>query len=733
MSSFFITCAQGLAPYVIDELAALGIESTSDATGVRFEGGLKEAYQALLWTRCGSRVLLQLKTGSMKDLDDLHLQLSGFPWSTHMSDNHTFVIQVTTKRAQHIHTQYAAQRVKDAIVDYFDMTTGGRPSVDKDDPNLRFYVHIQDTSYTLYLDLSGEPLHKRGFRTEQGAAPIKENLAAALLYRSKWPEKAKEHQDFIDPLCGAGTILIEAALMARDIAPGLYRPTFGFENWLLHDAHLWSECVKFAKHRAEVGKDQYQGRLYGVERNARMIGITKANADRAGVLKNMSFSHQMFQHFKKPENLGEKGLIVTNPPYGERLGEKEELKPTYMELGDWLRPYVGFEAGIITSEVELGKQMGLRARKVNKFYNGALECVYLQFAIEEQYFVDRKAADSRQEKRNLEELMSEGGQDFFNRLTKNKKKWEKWAKQNHIMCYRTYDSDLPEFNVAIDRYDQSLVIYEFKAPKSIDAEKAAKRLEKIQAIVPLVFSEIDAKNIHFKLRERQKGTNQYEKEEERGEFFPVEETGAKLWVNLVNYLDTGLFLDHRNVRKMIKEKARGTNFLNLFAYTGSASVLAAIGGAKTVTTVDMSKTYLKWAENNFALNDLSGKQYEFIQKDVLEWLKTMALHVSELPLMQKRDARYDLIFMDPPSFSNSKRMADVLDIQRDHVRLIEDAMEILAKDGLLIFSTNLRNFKMDSLITENFDVKDVSRETLPMDFARDPKIRQCFMIKHSKI
>lgn len=730
MSSFFITCAQGLAPYVIDELAALGIESTSDATGVRFEGGLKEAYQALLWTRCGSRVLLQLKEGNMKDLDDLHLQLSGFPWSTHMSDNHTFVIQVTTKRAQHIHTQYAAQRVKDAIVDYFDMTTGGRPSVDKDDPNLRFYVHIQDTSYTLYLDLSGEPLHKRGFRTEQGAAPIKENLAAALLYRSKWPEKAKEHQDFIDPLCGAGTILIEAALMARDIAPGLYRPMFGFENWRLHDAHLWSECIKFAKHRAEIGKDQYQGKLYGVERNARMIGITKANADRAGVLKNMSFSHQMFQHFKKPENLGEKGLIVTNPPYGERLGEKEELKPTYMELGDWLRPYIGFEAGIITSEVELGKQMGLRARKVNKFYNGALECVYLQFAIEEQYFVDRKAADNRQEKRNFEELMSEGGEDFFNRLTKNKKKWEKWAKQNDVMCYRTYDSDLPEFNVAIDRYDQSLVIYEFKAPKSIDADKAAKRLEKIQAIVPLVFSEIDAKNIHFKLRERQKGTNQYEKEEERGEFFPVEETGAKLWVNLVNYLDTGLFLDHRNVRKMIKEKARGTNFLNLFAYTGSASVLAAIGGAKAVTTVDMSKTYLKWAENNFALNGLSGKQYEFIQKDVLEWLKTMALHVSELPLMQKRDARYDLIFMDPPSFSNSKRMADVLDIQRDHVRLIEDAMEILAKDGLLIFSTNLRNFKMDPLITENFDVKDVSRETLPLDFARDPKIRQCFMIKH---
>lgn len=733
MSSFFITCAQGLAPYVIDELTALGIESSSDATGVRFEGGLKEAYQALLWTRCGSRVLLQLKDGQMKDLDDLHRQLSGFPWSTHMRDDQTFVIQVTTKRAQHIHTQYAAQKVKDSIVDYFDMTTGGRPSVDKEDPDFRFYVHIQDNNFTLYLDLSGEPLHKRGFRTEQGVAPIKENLAAALLYRSKWPEKAKAHQDFIDPLCGAGTILIEAALMARDIAPGLFRSTFGFENWRLHDAHLWSECVRLANLRAEEGKDFYQGKLYGVERNARMIGITKSNADRAGVLKNMSFSHQMFQHFKKPENLSDNGLIVTNPPYGERLGEKEELKPTYMELGDWLRTYTGFDAGIITSEIELGKQMGIRARKVNKFYNGPLECIYLQFSIDPQFFVDRKAADNRKEQRNLNELMADGGIDFLNRLTKNKKKWEKWAKQSDVMCYRLYDADLPEFNVAIDRYDESLIIYEFKAPKSIDATKAAMRLEKIQEIVPIVFSEIPAKNIHFKLRERQKGTNQYEKEEDNGEFFPIEENKAKLWVNLVNYLDTGLFLDHRNVRKMIAEKSRGKNFLNLFAYTGSASVLAAIGGAKSITTIDMSKTYLKWAENNFSLNGLSGKQYEFVQKDVLEWLKNMAAHINDLPLMQKREARYDLIFMDPPSFSNSKRMADVLDIQRDHVRLIEDAMELLAKDGLLIFSTNLRNFKMDPLVLGNFDIKDVSRETLPLDFSRDPKIRQCFLIKHKEI
>ncbi|MBS7837053.1 bifunctional 23S rRNA (guanine(2069)-N(7))-methyltransferase RlmK/23S rRNA (guanine(2445)-N(2))-methyltransferase RlmL [Wohlfahrtiimonas chitiniclastica] len=733
MSSFFITCAQGLAPYVIDELAALGIESTSDATGVRFEGGLKEAYQALLWTRCGSRVLLQLKAGSMKDLDDLHRQLSGFPWSTHMSDQSTFVIQVTTKRAQHIHTQYAAQRVKDAIVDYFDMTTGGRPSVEKTDPDLRFYVHIQDTAYTLYLDLSGEPLHKRGFRTEQGVAPIKENLAAALLYRSKWPEKAKEHQDFIDPLCGAGTILIEAALMARDIAPGLFRRGFGFENWRGHNEHTWGECVKIAKHRAEVGANTYQGKLYGVERNARMIGITKANADRAGILKNMSFAHQMFEHFKKPADMSEKGLIVTNPPYGERLGEKEELKPTYIALGDWLRAYEGYEAGIITSDVELGKQMGLRARKVNKFYNGALECVYLQFAIEPQYFVDRKAAEERQEKRDHDEIMSEGGIDFFNRLTKNRKKWEKWAKQNHVMCYRTYDSDLPEFNVAIDRYDQSLVIYEYKAPKSIDPEKAAKRLEKIKAIVPIVFSDLKPENIHFKLRERKKGTEQYEKENAQGDFFAVEENGSKFWVNLVNYLDTGLFLDHRNVRKMIQEKAKNTNFLNLFAYTGSASIFAAAGGAKAVTTVDMSKTYLKWAENNFALNGFNGKAYQFIQKDVLEWLTQTAAHIEALPLMKKRDARYDLIFMDPPSFSNSKRMSDVLDIQRDHIRLINDAMTLLTKEGLLIFSTNLRNFKMEPELFEEYDIQDVSRETLPMDFARDPKIRQCYLIHHKNV
>ncbi len=730
MSTFFITCAQGLAPYVVEELSALSIQSEIDATGVRFEGGLKEAYQALLWTRCGSRVLMQLKTGKMKDLDDLYHQLSGFPWSTHMSDQQTFVIHVTTKRAQHIHTQYASQRVKDAIVDYFDMTTGGRPSVDKEMPNFRFYVHILGNDYTLYIDLSGEPLHKRGFRTEQGVAPIKENLAAALLYRSKWPEKAKAQQDFIDPLCGAGTILIEAALMARDIAPGLFRRSFGFEKWRLHDAHLWSECVKIAKFRADQGENRYQGKLYGIERNARMIGITKANADRAGVLKNMQFSHQLFQNFKKPEGLSKEGLIVTNPPYGERLGEKEELVSTYVELGDWLRNYEGFDAGIITSEISLGKQMGIRAKKVNKFYNGPLECVYLQFVISSEFFVDRKAAEERKEKKDYTELMAEGGEDFLNRLTKNRKKWEKWAKQNNIMCYRLYDADLPEFNVAIDRYGDSLVIYEYKAPKTIDPEKAAARLNKVKQIVPIVFNELKKNEIHLKVRERQKGQNQYEKENDARDLFTVSENGAKFYVNLVDYLDTGLFLDHRNVRKLIFEEAKQKRFLNLFAYTGTASVFAALGGAKEVATVDMSKTYLRWAERNFELNGLASKSYEFIQKDVLEWLKNQANYVATLPLMKKREVRYDLIFMDPPSFSNSKRMEDVLDIQRDHARLIEDAMMLLTKEGSLIFSTNLRSFKLDESLLEQYAIKDISKQTLPEDFLRDPKIRQCFIIKN---
>lgn len=729
MSKFYVTCAQGLAPYVKEELLALGVDASEVGTGVTFTGELKDAYNACLWVRCGSRVLLELKEGKFTSLDQLHNELSLFSWSTHMTENSTFSTKVTVRRAGNIHTHFAALRVKDAIVDYFSDLMGTRPNVDVEDPDVRFYVHIFEDRYTLYLDLSGEPLHKRGFRTEQGAAPIKENLAAALLYRSKWPEKAANDESFLDPLCGAGTILIEAALMARDIAPGLYRNDFGFMRWRLFKQVEWDECYQAAKKRAQEGEARYQGTLVGIERSSMMIGLTKANADRANVLKNMVFKHMNFQEYTRDAAMT-KGLIVTNPPYGERLGDKSQLVSTYMELGDFLRDYEGFDAGVITSDSELGRVMGLKAKKVNKFWNGALDCVYLQFEIKEEYFVNREKANHNEKRIVLDELLADGGEAFMNRLTKNYKHLVRWAEREQIEAYRIYDADLPEFNVAIDLYKDQVVIYEYEAPSTIKRDVAEMRFQKVVQIVPHVLDHISTGNIHVKQRSRQRGKAQYERySDQEGNLFEIQEGTAKLLVNLTDYLDTGLFLDHRDVRLKIGKEARRKRFLNLFCYTASATVHAANGGASETLSVDLSRTYLSWADKNLALNGhFAG--HDLVQADVLEWLRERVELMRTKPLLARNEDKFDLIFMDPPTFSNSKRMEGVLEIQRDHIQLITDAMRLLMSGGELIFSTNLRGFKMDPELEELFEIKNISSATLPLDFKRNPKIRQCFIIKH---
>lgn len=729
MSKFYVTCAQGLAPYVKNELNAIGIDAKESGTGVTFSGEFKDAYNACLWIRCGSRVLLELKEGKYTSLDQLYNELSLFSWSAHLRETDTFSTKVTARRAGNIHTHFAALRVKDAIVDYFNELMGTRPNVDVDDPDVRFYVHIFEDRYTLYLDMSGEPLHKRGFRSEQGAAPIKENLAAALLYRSNWPEKAANHEHFIDPLCGAGTILIEAALMARDIAPGLYRNDFGFMRWRLFKKAEWDECYLEAKRRAAEGEARYQGQLVGIERSSMMIGITKSNADRARVLKNMVFKHMSFQDYVRDESM-ERGLIVTNPPYGERLGEKSQLMNTYMDLGDFLRNYEGFEAGVITSDTDLGRVMGIRARKINKFWNGALDCIYLQFQIEATFFVDREKANENDQRMALEELVADGGDAFMNRLAKNYKHLSRWASRQNIEAYRVYDADIPEFNVAIDLYKDKIVIYEYEAPSSVSRELAEKRFNKITQIVPHVFDDISVADIHIKQRARQRGRAQYERHsEEDGALFEVQEGNAKLLVNLTDYLDTGLFLDHREVRFRIGRDAKRKRFLNLFCYTGSASVHAANGGASETLSVDLSRTYLSWADKNLALNG-HFDNHELVQADVLEWLKGRVEKMRNKPLLTRDEDKFELIFMDPPTFSNSKKMEGILDIQRDHSQLITDAMRLLMRDGELLFSTNLRGFKIEQELLDLFDIKDISRVTLPEDFKRNPKIRQCFSIKH---
>lgn len=307
---------------------------------------------------------------------------------------------------------------------------------------------------------------------------------------------------------------------------------------------------------------------------------------------------------------------------------------------------------------------------------------------------------------------------FANRLGKNFKHYGKWARRQGIDAWRVYDRDVPQFPLALDIYGTHCHLQEYDTGWEIGDDEHEAWLNGIKQTISEVTG-IDPAAIGIKTRRRQKGTSQYQKTGSRGEDFVIEEYGLKFWVNMDAYLDTGLFLDHRNTRRQVRDEAAGKRFLNLFSYTGSFSVYAAAGGAVESETVDLSNTYLDWAGRNFALNDLDRARHQLVRADVFQYLTRS--------IAERKT--FDLIVMDPPSFSNSKKMNDVLDVQRDHAWLIEQAMHLLTPSGTLYFSNNLRSFELEPRLPVLFRVDDISRQSVPEDF-RNKKIHQCFRIGH---
>ncbi|NOR81245.1 MAG: bifunctional 23S rRNA (guanine(2069)-N(7))-methyltransferase RlmK/23S rRNA (guanine(2445)-N(2))-methyltransferase RlmL, partial [Methyloprofundus sp.] len=425
------------------------------------------------------------------------------------------------------------------------------------------------------------------------------------------------------------------------------------------------------------------------------------------------------------------GIVVCNPPYGERLGNTEETAQLYREFGQVLKEqFKHWQAAMIISDPELGFRLGIRSQKPITLFNGALECKLLRFTIEEKSFFIPKAK-SQQERieqviaptDNTESPDNLSAEMFANRLQKNIKKLSKWLKRQDIHCYRIYDADLPEYAIAVDVYQGEKTwvnVQEYQAPKTVSQEKANSRLSAALIEIAKRFN-IPREQVFLKIRSKKRGIDQYEKQANQGKFEIIEEHGARFYVNFSDYLDTGLFLDHRPIRIKIQQQAQHKHFLNLFAYTGAASVHAALGGASSTTTVDMSKTYLEWAQRNMDLNTSQSDNY-FIRADCMEWLEAEA----NKPDIEKF---YDLIFLDPPTFSNSKRMENNLSIQEDHIALITNAAKLLTAEGILYFSTNFRRFKLDSPALAHLNIKDISKQSIPEDFSRTPKIHYCWEIK----
>ena len=713
---FFATAPMGVEPLLAAELAELGAAAVQTVRGgITFQGPLELAYRACLWSRTASRVLLPLAEFPAADAETLYAGIHDLPWEDHLAPDGTLSIEFSGSGPGIDHSHYGAQRVKDAIVDRFRARCGQRPGVDPRQPDVRIHARWRNGQATISLDLSGDSLHRRGYREATVTAPLKETLAAALLLKAGWPTIAAAGGPLIDPLCGSGTLVIEAAWMAGDHAPGLLRSHWGFSGWLGHIPALWNRLLTEADERCAVGQTRIP-LLLASDHDPKAVRATLINAGRAGVADRVRVERREWAAVKPP--LGSPGLVIANPPYGERLGDADDLSALYVQLGDRLKSHFGgWRAALFTGAPELGKRMGLRAHKTNVFYNGPLECRLLQFQVEPQFFVDRNAADRFTRATALEQAVAAGAEGFVNRLRKNLRHLGRWAEREGVSCYRLYDADLPEYAVAIDRYEQWLHVQEYAPPASVDSARAHERLEQVMAVLPAVL-EVPPDQVFLKIRQRQKGASQYQKQADQGRFHEVHEGPARLWVNFTDYLDTGLFLDHRPTRQLLREQASGRRFLNLFGYTGAATVHAALGGAISTTTVDLSATYLDWAQRNLELNQIHGSRHQLIRADCRQWLTRTLDH-------------YDLIFLDPPTFSNSRQLTESFEIQRDHVELLRQTLRLLAPGGVLIFSTNHRKFRLEAEALADFHLEDWSRRTLPPDFARDPKIHRCWRITQS--
>ena len=705
MQIFFATAPKGIEDLLALELTALGATNCrAGRGGVTATGTLATIYGACLWSRLANRILLPIHQAPAPTPEALYEGVRQIHWQDHLGVSDTLAVDFASVGSAISHTQYGALKVKDAVVDYFRDIAGTRPSIDTETPSVRINVYVENNEATVNLDLSGSSLHRRGYRWPGSAAPLKENLASAMLLRLGWPALASQGAPFVDPMCGSGTLVIEAALMAGDVAPGLLRRYFGFLGWRGHAADTWQALVSEARERQQAGA-QFASPLHAADIDPAMVRLCQANAARAGMANKIIVREQDVNALTstaqgpKPVIPPGPGLVAMNPPYGERMGHAPDLFGLYARLGQTLKDaFAGYRAGILTYDVELGKNTGLKASKVYTLYNGALRCSLLSIDI----YATRPDATPG------------GATDFINRLRKNYRKLQPWAAQRNVDCYRVYDADLPEYAIAVDIYGKHVHVQEYAAPKTIDPARAQLRLR--QALLGIYnVLDVSPDDVVLKVRQRQKGLAQYDKLNDAQEYFVVREGNCEYYVNLRDYLDTGLFLDHRPLRRMVQDMAAGKRFLNLFGYTGSATISAARGGAVATTTVDMSRSYLRWTAQNLRLNNLPREPHQLIQADCIEWLASA-------------NQQFDLILLDPPTFSNSKRMRETLDVQRDHAALIRQTMRLLAPQGMLLFSTNARKFVLEAEDLAPLQLRDISSQTIDTDFARNPRIHRVYQV-----
>lgn len=724
---FFVTCAQNQGDIVTEEALRAGCTKVASFVGgVEFTADLRAAYTFCLTTRVATRVLLGLyEEDGIESADDLYDASVEIPWETWVTPEKTFQVTETVKHTPWLrNSHFAAIRLKDAIVDRIrDKCGGERPQVDTENPDVTFHLHLDDGHVSWYVDFSGRSLYKRGYRKGATEAILAEYLASAVIWRSDWrravEEDATQVPVLLDPFCGGGTIPIEAALVATDTAPGIVNPdrTFDFQRLPGYDEKIFSEVKNALIARSEEGKKK-NVRIYAWDIDPEAVKIAKANAELAGMAPYISFGVQDFTDITADEVPAGAGYIITDPPYGVRLGEKEmPMEDLYRKTGEIISSlFLGWHVSILCGDQRLLSYIDMKPNRTNTVNNGGIPCqlahYYVFSAAEREERIKR--AEERKKERLSAPLSSEA-QALFDHMARHKAELDPLMREQGVTCYRIYDADMEQYNASVDVYENKWVsLSEYEAPAIIDPETARQHLEELLNVTERVTG-IDRDDIYVKTRSRQTGRNQYIKFADTSRYYIVKENGYRLFVNFTDYLDTGLFLDHRPIRKAIGAMARGKRFLNLFCYTGSATVAAAKGGALSTVSVDTSATYLDWAQENMRLNELDTMNNAFYRSDAMRFL------------WDTYD-RYDVIFCDPPTYSNGKGRGS-FDVQRDHVDLIKACMMHLSDGGVLIFSNNFRRFRLAPFLQDDWDIEDVSEKTIGDDFKTDPNVHHCYLIR----
>lgn len=749
-----VTAAAGAEAVVKRELVALGYAPRITTTGrLLFRADRSAICRANLWLRSGERVLIHMGSFPSNDFGALFDGTAALPWDAWLPRDAEFPVQGRSHHSQ-LSSVPACQRiVKRAIVKRLQEGHGAN-HLPETGAKFAIEVSLRDDVATLTLDTTGVGLHKRGYRRLVGEAQLRETLAATLVQLSYWrPGRA-----LADPFCGTGTIPIEAALIGRNFAPGLRRD-FVSESWPTFDQRLWRHARQEAQ---DLVRPPLEERLLGYDIDPEVLSLARYHAEQAGVADDIHWQERPFDELRAK---AEYGCLITNPPYGERLGSDKQIEQLYQSFPLVLRRLPTWSHYILSSRLDLESLIGQLADRRRKLYNGQLECTYYQFhgprpprggvdrvsddsvegddALRGDPVVDRPPLANSPSSTGAPPAVQNppaiqtarhappkhkitpafGGllksaarqaEEFANRLQNRARHLRRWAKRG-ITCYRLYERDVPDVPLVVDRYEDALHIAEFARPHERSPAQHADWLDLMAQTAGKTLG-VPRERVFMKRRDRQRGTAQYERVDDRGARFVVREGGLKFVVNLTDYIDTGLFLDHRQTRGMVREASAGKHCLNLFAYTGSFSVYAAAGGASSTTTVDKSPTYVDWARENLALNGIVGPQHRVVRSDIRAFLDQLT----------PRDV-WDLAIVDPPTFSNTKGLDDDWDVQRDHAALLRKLASHLAPGGVVYFSTNFRQFKLDEQALDDYTIRDITRRTIPEDF-RNLRIHACWRL-----